>query len=140
MSIRKNSFLPLLHQATLQTMHYKATLRRDGVTIVAVESSKYSYYILWACVCSLRYPDLNSYAPFCHLWSARLCKVFPHYLINGNNFEKKLLNIKCVLWFFIQHFHEKNLILRRTERDIIKSVYRSLFLKYPLFFSDLNEN
>jgi len=25
-------------------------------------------YILWVCVCSLRYPACNAHAPYCHLW------------------------------------------------------------------------
>ena len=28
-------------------------------------------------------------------WPAPLCSIFPHYLINGTIFEKKLLNTKC---------------------------------------------
>jgi hypothetical protein len=32
-----------------------------------------------------------------HLWHVWLYNIFPHYLINGMNLEKKnLLNIKCV--------------------------------------------
>jgi len=39
------------------------------------------YYILWVCVCSPRYPACNAHAPYCHLWSAPLYTIFPHYLI-----------------------------------------------------------
>ena len=35
--------------------------------------------------------------------------------------KKKLLNIKCVFWFSLQLLSETFLILRRTERDMIKS-------------------
>jgi len=48
----------------------------------------------------------------------------PHYLINGMNVEKKLLNIKYVFRFSLQHLSETFLILR-TERDMIKNVYWS---------------
>jgi hypothetical protein len=48
------------------------------------------------CVRQLAY---NARALYCHLWSARLYNVFPHYLIKGMIFEKKLLNKKCVLIF-----------------------------------------
>ena len=41
-------------------------------------------------------------AVLCHLWPARLCNIFPYYLINGKIFENKLLNIKCVFWFSLQ--------------------------------------
>jgi hypothetical protein len=51
--------------------------------------------------------------------------LFPHYLINGAIFGKMLLNTKCVFWFSVQLLSETFLILRRNERDMIKSVYRS---------------
>jgi hypothetical protein len=35
-------------------------------------------------------------APYCHLLPAPLYNVFPHYLIKGTIFLKKLLNTKCV--------------------------------------------
>ena len=38
--------------------------------------------------------------------------------------KKKLLNIKCVFWVFVQLLFETIFILR-TERDMIKYVYRS---------------
>ena len=56
-------------------------------------------YILWVCVCSLRYPACNAHAPYCHLWPACLYGIFPHYFIPGMIFGEKLLNIKCVFWF-----------------------------------------
>jgi len=31
-------------------------------------------------VCSLSYPVCIAHAPYCHLWPARLCSIFPHYL------------------------------------------------------------
>jgi len=34
-------------------------------------------------------------------------------------YERKLLNIKCVLWFSLQNF----VILRRIELDVTKNVY-----------------
>ena len=39
---------------------------------------------------------------YCHLRPAPLYHIFPHYLINGTNLGKKLLNIKCVFWFCVQ--------------------------------------
>jgi len=71
------------------------------------------------------YPACNAHAPYCNLWPALLYKVFPHYLINGTIFEKKLLNIKYVFWFLLQLLSEKVLSLKRTERDMIKNVYCS---------------
>ena len=57
------------------------------------------------CVCSLRYPACNAHEPYCHLWTVRLYYIFPHYLLNGKIFgdkTKKLLNTKCVFWFYLQ--------------------------------------
>jgi len=53
-----------------------------------------------------------------------LYHIFPHYLINGTIFRKKLSDMKCVLWFSIQLLSEKFLILRRIQRDIIINVHR----------------
>jgi hypothetical protein len=96
------------------------------------------YYIFWVCVCGLRYPAWNAHAAYCHLRPVRLHKSFSHYLTKGKHFPKKLLNMKCVFWFSLQHFFVKHLILRRTERDMIK-MYICLHVKYPLFLSDFNE-
>jgi len=78
-------------------------------------------------VCSISYPACNAHAPYCHLWLAPLYSIFPHYLLNGKILGKKktLLETKCVFWFHLQTLSTKFLILRRTERDVIKNVYRS---------------
>ena len=113
-------------------------MRRVRATIVAVENNEYC--ILRGCVCSLRYPASNAHAPYCHLWSAGLYSIFPHYLINDTIFrgKKKLLNIMCGLIFSSSFFYEVLFILRRTERDMIKMcIY--IFIKYPLFLSGFNE-
>jgi hypothetical protein len=66
--------------------------------------------------------------------------IFFHiFLINGTIYETKLLNTKCVFWFSLQLLSETFLILRRTERDIIKKIYIGLHVKYRLFLSDFNE-
>ena len=73
------------------------------------------------CVCSLSYPACNAHAPYCHLWPAPLYNIFPRYLINNTIFGKSLLNIKCVFRFSLQLLSEIFLILRRTERYMIKN-------------------
>jgi hypothetical protein len=55
------------------------------------------------------------------------------------DFRKKLLNIKCVFWFSPQLLSEKLLILRRTERNVIKDVHW-FHGNYPLFSSDFNDS
>jgi hypothetical protein len=72
---------------------YDVILRRVRATIVAVEQQ---YHIFRECVCSLSYPACNARAQRCHLWSFSLYNIFPHYLINGATFEKKIESIKRV--------------------------------------------
>jgi len=50
---------------------------------------------------------------------------FPHYLINGKIFEKKLLNTKCVFWFSVQLLSETLLIARSNERSLVAFRYSS---------------
>ena len=113
------------------------TLRCVHVTTAAV-AKQYLLHILSVCVCSLRCPACREHAPYRHLWSFRLCYIFPHYLINNMNFGKKLLNTKCVFWFSLQLSSETFLILTRTERYMIK--YTDIHVKYRLVLSDFNES
>jgi hypothetical protein len=53
--------------------------------------------------------------------------------------KKKLLDIKCVIWFSLQLLSEKFLIPTRIVRDMIKKSCRSP-LEYPLFLSDFNKS
>jgi hypothetical protein len=62
---------------------------------------------------------------YCHVWPVRLYRIFPHYLINGTIFGKKLLNIKCLYWFSLQLSSEIFVILRRNEGDISVYVHKS---------------
>jgi hypothetical protein len=83
------------------------------------------YYISWVCICSLSYPARTAHAPYCRLLPARLYSIVTHYRTSGKTFGKTLLNVKCVIWFSLQHLHETIVILRRTERDVIKNVHWS---------------
>ena len=61
---------------------------------------------------------------------------FSHYLINGKIFEKKNLNVKCVL-FFSANLSEQFLVLRRTEwgktkKAWIFSIYFRKILQYQI--------
>ena len=84
------------------------------------ESSK--YYILWVCVCSLRYPAWNARAPIV-MWAPQFYKIFPH-LINSTILrkKKKLLNTKFVFWFSLQLVSATFLNLRRTEPDMVQNI------------------
>jgi len=62
-----------------------------------------------------------------------------------HDFRKKLLlNIKCVFWFYVQLSCETFLILRRTERDMIKKMHICLLYKITVaivrFQHNLNFN
>ena len=52
------------------------------------------------CICIPRYPAWNEHAPCCQTWRARLYNIFPHYLINGTIFEKKIIKHKICFDFF----------------------------------------
>jgi hypothetical protein len=113
------------------------TLRHVRATIAAVEK-QWALHNMSVWICSLSYLAWNAYAPYCHLWPASLCNIFPHYLINGTNFEEKALNTKCVFLFSLQRLTETFFILRRNERHMIK-MHIGVDLKYPLLLSDFNE-
>jgi len=53
----------------------------------------------------------------------RLTVIFSTLSHKRDDFRKKLLNTKCVFWFSLQLLSEIFLILRRSERDMIKNVY-----------------
>jgi hypothetical protein len=75
------------------------------------------------------------HASYCYPWSSPL--YVPHYLIR-DCFGEKLLNIKCLFRFSLQILSETFLILRRTEREMMKK-YIGLPVKYPLFLSWSNK-
>jgi hypothetical protein len=98
------------------------------------------YYTTRVCICCLRYPVCNENEPYNYLWSAPLYIIFPHYLINGTIFgggKKKSAEHKTRVAISSTAF-ETFLILRSTERDMIKNVYW-YSCKVPLFLSDFNE-
>jgi len=54
------------------------------------------------CVCVFAALVISAHAPYCHLCPAPLYNIFPHYLINGTIFEKKVTEHKmCVLIFSV---------------------------------------
>jgi hypothetical protein len=70
-------------------------------TLLQCKSNK--YYLFWVFDCSLRHPACNAHAPYCHLWSATLHNIFPHYVMNYTfSKNEKLLDIKGAFWFSLQ--------------------------------------
>jgi hypothetical protein len=66
------------------------------------------------------------------MWSAPLYNIFPHHLISSTILEKRLPNTKCVFLFSLQRLSETFLILKRTERDMIKKKAYSFSLLHIL--------
>jgi hypothetical protein len=86
-----------------------------------------SRYNDWAtrptvCIFSLGCSACNAHAPYFRMWSARGYSIFPRYLINGTIFDRKFLNIKFASLFSLQLLSETFLIIRRTERNVIKCI------------------
>ena len=81
------------------------------------------YYMFSVCGCRLRYPAYNAHAPYCLLWRAWLYYIF--HIISQTAPKKKLLNVKCVFRFSLQHLSETFFFLGWTERDTFKNVYWS---------------
>jgi hypothetical protein len=112
---------------------------RFCATIVAVKKAM----SITQPVCNLT-PDIQHamrmrHIVICCLPHPTLYNTSPHYLINGTIFEKKkCLNIKCVFRFSLQLLSEKFLVLRRTEKDMIK-VCIGLHVKQKLLLSYFNE-
>ena len=77
---------------------YNVILRRVRVTTVAVGKQCLTYSECVS-VTLVIHSAKRMRLFYCHPWSARLYHIFPHYLINGTIFGKRLLNIKCVLIF-----------------------------------------
>ena len=94
------------------------------------------YYLLWVCVCSLRYPASNAHVLYCHLWPVRLYNITKHYLINMIFRGKNLLKIKRVFWLSLRLLPQ-TFLTPRTQWDMIK-MYIGLHVKYPLFLLDFN--
>jgi len=85
-------------------------------------------YIIWACVCSLRYPTCNAHEPFyivnCGLSGIKI--FFLNFLINDTIFgiQNAIIHKMC-FDFLYTFFSDIFLILRRTEWDIVTNVCRS---------------
>ena len=62
---------------------------------------------------------------------------FTLYPIKGKIFYM-LLNITCIIWFFLQVWFEKFLILRRIQRETSTNVQRFIY-KLPVILSDYTE-
>jgi len=95
-----------------ETDWHKHCCRRRAISITYSESVSVFLHLFYVTL-------------YCHPWPVWLYHIFSHYLINGKIFRKKLWNVQCVFWFSLQFLFENFLILRRSQGDIIKNIYRS---------------
>jgi hypothetical protein len=87
------------------------------------------YYILWVCLCSLRYPACNERALYFHPWPLRLYLTFPHYPINDTIFTKIFPELKIGVFECL--YKRKSPILGRIQRDMMnlrRSSYKELVI------------
>jgi hypothetical protein len=119
-----------------RSSRYNVTLRSVRATNVAVE--KVLSITHYASACNLNYPACNAHVPYCRLWSVPLYNIF-NIISNSMIPGKKVLDIKLCFDFFYSIFSETFLILRRTERDMIK-ILIVLNVKYTLFLPYCNKN
>jgi hypothetical protein len=82
----------------------------------------------------------DAHEPYCLMLGVRLCNIFPHYLMKGTIFEKKVIEHKmCVLIFsttFVWNIsYSKNNGARYDQNCVLV-----FHVKYPLFLSDFNES
>jgi hypothetical protein len=76
-------------------------------------------------ICTLNYPARNSHALYGYLCPTRLYSNFPHYLINGSIFEKKVIGNEMSVLICCKNMPGAFLTLRIIERNIIMNVYWS---------------
>ena len=99
--------------------------KRVRATAVTVEN-QLVLHTSRVCVCSLTYLVWNVHAPYCHLWSAPLYNIFPHYLINGMIFgEKKVIEHKMCVLIFCTTFIWKISHSKKNWARLIINVYLS---------------
>jgi hypothetical protein len=84
-------------------------------------------------VCSIIYPACNAHAPYCHLWPVRQYHIFPHYLKNGTNIEKKVTKHKMCFDFIYKFVLNISLSKKKSAWHI------GLYVKYPLFWLDFSK-
>ena len=72
------------------------------------------------------------------LWSVLVYHIFPHYLINGTIFKKKVTESKMLVLISLRILSEIFLIPRKIQRDSIINVHNSSCTVHPLFLPDFN--
>ena len=76
------------------------------------------------------------------IMSSMACPAVPHSSTlshKGHDFLKQFTERKMCVLNFSTNLSETFLILRRTERDVIKKMYSGLHVNHPLFLSEFIE-
>jgi len=97
-------FLLSLARRNNQTVNVRITKHWGAFVQTLLQWKSNNYYIPRVCVCSLRYPACNAHAPSCHLLSARLYSIPPHYLIKDMIVQTKVIEHKMCFNFLYKFF------------------------------------
>jgi hypothetical protein len=76
---------------------------------------------------------------YCHLWPVWLYHIFPHNLIKGTIFARKVIEHKTCFSIFFYNSYLKYFSFCEEFPDILPYIYIRLHVKYPIFLSDFNE-
>ena len=93
----------ILKQSTTWLAEYKRNIEARSRNHCS-RGKNNKYYIFWVLVCSLSYPARRTHKPYYDvIWQLSASIIFFHISHKCHNFRgKNLLNIKCVLTFFLQ--------------------------------------
>jgi hypothetical protein len=95
-------------------VHLNVSFTCVRVTVFATQNNKYYIFYVVCVSAALGIQDA--------------CPVVPYFStlpLKHHDFRKELLNTKCAFWFSLHLLSETFLILRRTQRDMIRNVHKS---------------
>jgi hypothetical protein len=94
------------------------------------------YYILWVCVCSLRYTARKAHALYCHLSG---CTIYSRIILKAVRFSPKKSYLTQNVSIFCTTI-VRNICPSRNKSEIWTKICIGLHVKYPLFLSGFNWN